>query len=53
MLGVLEFPTSAPLNGLARPVCAANAIPLAGKPAASVTLSSRLRLAVGVSEELA
>ena len=47
-------PTSTPLNGLATPVCSANASgAMAAKPAASVTLSSRLRLAVGASEELA
>jgi hypothetical protein len=42
------------LNGLAAPVCSASASgAMAAKPAASVTLSSRLWLAVGVSEELA
>ena len=48
------IPTMTPLNGLAAPVCSANASgAMAAKPAASVTLSSRLRLAVGASEELA
>ena len=49
-----SVPTSTPLNGLAAPVCSANAIgAMAAKPAASVTLSSRLWLAAGASEELA